>query len=136
MKKGFSRDISKSTISHWIKDTIRLCYQSANADILQLSRVKAHDVRALSASLAFRGGVPLDQILSACYWRSHGTFTSFYLKDVCWHNHNIFKLGSLVASQHVVSSKSFILPVSNNLYLAVYSSRTMYLLFASIYSLY
>ena len=106
MKKGFRKDISKSTVSHWIKDTIKTCYTLADNETLQVSRVKAHDVRALSASLAFKGGIPLEQILSACYWRSHNTFTNFYLKDVCWHNDNLFKLGPVVASQHVVSSKS------------------------------
>ena len=69
-----------------------------------MSRVKAHDVRALAASLAFKGGVSLDSILSACYWKCHGTFANFYLKDVCWQIDEVFKLGPLVAAQHVVSS--------------------------------
>ena len=105
LKKGHSKDIAKATISHWIKETVKLAYDSADSETLQVSRVKAHEVRAMASSLAFKGGIPLDQILSSCYWRSHGTFTSFYLKDLCWQNDNIFKLGPLVAAQHIVSSR-------------------------------
>ena len=36
------------------------------------------------ASKAFQSGVSLEQILSACHWKSHNTFTQFYLKDVAW----------------------------------------------------
>ena len=104
-KPGFKKDISRSTISHWLKKTVLSCYEMADQETLQVSRVKAHDVRALSASLAFKGGVSLDEILNCCFWKSHGTFTNFYLKDLCWHNDNIFKLGPIVAAQHVVSSK-------------------------------
>ena len=44
--------------------------------------VKAHDVRAFAASKAFYGGVSMDQIMQACHWKSHNTFTRFYLKDL------------------------------------------------------
>ena len=33
----------------------------------QVTQVRAHDVRAMAASLAFKGGVSLDQVLSSCY---------------------------------------------------------------------
>ena len=49
-KPGFSKDIARSAVSHWIKNTIKLCYEQADNQTLQLSRAKAHDVRALSAS--------------------------------------------------------------------------------------
>ena len=105
-KPGFDKDISRSTISHWLKKTILACYQAADDETLQLAQVKAHDVRAFAASLAFKGGIPLEEIMRACYWKSHGTFMNFYLKDVCWHNDQIFKLGPIVSAQHVISSKS------------------------------
>ena len=35
-----------------------------------------------------QGGVSLDQILSACSWKVHNTFTQFYLKDVAWADWN------------------------------------------------
>ena len=83
-KKGFDKDISPATISSWIKQTVILCYDLSDQEALTLHQDKAHDVRAFAASKAFQSGVSLEQILSACHWKSHNTFTQFYLKDVAW----------------------------------------------------
>ena len=83
-KKGFDKDISPATVSSWIKQTVILCYELSDQQALSLHQVKAHDVRAFAASKAFQSGISLDQILSACHWKSRNTFTQFYLKDVAW----------------------------------------------------
>ena len=70
LRAGASKDICKSTISGWIKRAIKICYEIADDETLKVAQVKAHDVRALSASLAFKGGISLDDILSSCYWRA------------------------------------------------------------------
>ena len=67
-----------------MKQTVILCYELSDQEAHTLHQVKAHDVRAFAASKAFQSGVSLDQILSACHWKSHNTFTQFYLKDVAW----------------------------------------------------
>ena len=103
-KNGFSGDIQRATISSWIKQTVILAYQESDLETQKLSRVKAHDVRSMAASLAFKGGVSLDQILGACFWKSHTTFTNFYLKDVSWKSKEgaEYSLGSVVSAQHIV----------------------------------
>ena len=100
-KKGFDKDISPATISSWIKQTVILCYELSDQEALTLHQVTAHDVRAFAASKAFQSGISLDQILSACHWKSHNTFTQFYLKDVAWADSELFHLGPVVAAQHV-----------------------------------
>ena len=100
-KKGFDKDISPATISSWIKQTVVLCYELSDQEALTLHQVKAHDVRAFAASKAFQSGFSLDQILSACHWKSHNTFTQFYLKDVAWADSELFHLGPVVAAQQV-----------------------------------
>ena len=94
-KKGFA------TISSWIKQTVILCYELSDQEALSLHQVKAHDVRAFAASKAFQSGISLDQILSACHWKSHNTFTQFYLKDDAWADSELFHLGPVVAAQQV-----------------------------------
>ena len=79
-KNGFSDDIQRSTISSWIKQTVMLAYLGSDLETQNLSKVKAHDVRSMAASLAFKGGVSLDQILVTCFWKSHTTFTSFFFE--------------------------------------------------------
>ena len=100
-KQGFDRDISPATISSWIKQTVVLCYDLSDQESLTLHQVKAHDVRAFAASKAFQGGISLDQILAACHWKSHDTFTQFYLKDVAWADKELFHLGPVVAAQQI-----------------------------------
>ena len=55
-----------------------------------------------SASKAFYGGVSLDQIMQACHWKAHNTFTNFYLKDLTWLDNNNMYLGPVVAAQQVL----------------------------------
>ena len=100
-KKGFDKDISPATISSWIKQTVILCYELSDHQAHTLHQVKAHDVRAFAASKAFQSGVSLDQILSACHWKSHNTFTQFYLKDLAWADSELFHLGPVVAAQQI-----------------------------------
>ena len=105
-KKGFDKDISPATISSWIKQTVILWYELSDQQAHTLHQVKAHDVRAFAASKAFQPGVSLDQILSACHWKSHNTFTQFYLKDVAWADAELYHLGPVVAAQQIHTQTS------------------------------
>ena len=98
-KKGFEKDICSSTISSWLKQAIQLCYSQAEDKTIEFHQVKAHNVRALVASRAFQGGTSVDQIMSACHWKSHNTFTSFYLKDLAFADREYLYLGPIVAAQ-------------------------------------
>ena len=51
--------------------------------------------------MTFQGGVPLDQILAACHWKSHNTFTQFCLKDLAWVDSDMYHLGPVVAAQQI-----------------------------------
>ena len=102
-KKGHTSDIRPATLSSWLKQTILLCYKQADQQALDLVQVKAHDIRAFAASKAFYGGVSVDQIMQACHWKAHNTFTNFYLKDFIWSdNDNNLYLGPVVAAQQVL----------------------------------
>ena len=68
---------SKDTISRWIVEAI-----SRSSSPPDARRPRAHDVRAVSTSMALFGGVPLEDILQAAAWRSSNTFISSYLKDI------------------------------------------------------
>ena len=102
-KKGHTSDIRPATLSSWLKQIILLCCKQADQEALDLVQVKAHDIRAFAASKAFYGGVSVDQIMQACHWKAHNTFTNFYLKDLTWSdNDNNMYLGPVVAAQQVL----------------------------------
>ena len=100
-KKGFNKDISPATISSWIKQTVILYYELSDQEAHTLHQVKVHDIRAFAAFKTFQSGVSLQQILSACHWKSHNTFTHIYLKDVVWADSELYHLGLVVAAQWI-----------------------------------
>ena len=100
--KGHTSEIKPATLS-WLKQTILLCYKQADQQALNLVQVKEHDIRAFTASKAFYSGVSVDQIMQACHWKAHNTFTNFYLKDLTWSdNDNNMYLGPVVVVQQVL----------------------------------
>ena len=103
-KQGHTKDIQCSTISSWIKNTIKFCYSKVDNADMDLLGVKAHDVRAFAASKAFYGGVSMDQIMQACHWKSHNTFTRLYLKDLAGQDQTegSYHLGAFIAAQQVM----------------------------------
>ena len=47
--------------------------------------------------------VLVDQIMQACHWKAHNTFTIFYLKDLTWSDNDTnMYLGPVVAAQQVL----------------------------------
>ena len=104
-RNSFQKDIVPATISSWIKQTVLLCYQLSDEEAQNLHQVRAHDVRPFGASKAFQRGVSLDQILSACHWKPHNTFTQFYLKDLAWADSELYHLGPVVAAQQIHEEK-------------------------------
>ena len=49
--EGFTRDISKATISSWLKQTILLGYEKSDSESQQLYQVKAYHVRSMALEL-------------------------------------------------------------------------------------
>ena len=97
-------ELAKSSLSRWIKDCITFCLQSCSTENAEFHHIRAHDVRALASTWCLRGGVPLHDIMNACTWRNHTTFTKFYLKDSSISNNKgSFRLGPVVAAQSIVS---------------------------------
>ena len=99
-KKGHSGDITLNTISSWIRKVILVAYEHATPEVKQVCKVKAHDVRGMAASWALVKHASLDSILAACSWKSHSTFTNYYLKDLTKMQGDLYKLGPVVAALH------------------------------------
>ena len=81
---------SPQTISKWIVNTIKTCYELEGK---QLQTVRAHSTRSLSSSWALYSGVAMDRILQAVDWSKDTTFVKFYLKDV---EHSVSDFASAV----------------------------------------
>ncbi len=80
-----SSGVCINTISSWMKQTILMAYKLAqtSSGTSQSIRPRGHEIRAFSANRwqALRN-VSITDILRSCRWKSVGTFTEFYLRDM------------------------------------------------------
>ena len=90
---GKSSDISKNTISGWIRSLLHLVYTNANKDAAALCGRTTHAIQSMASSLAFSGQVDLEDILSSCLWKSHTTFLTSISKTCLRLKGNCLLLG-------------------------------------------
>ena len=81
-RRGMVKDISRPTISSYIKDAILLAYSDTKEkDIKALPLVKAHSVRHVAMSLNALKFYNMDDILRAGAWTTPNVFLSHYVQD-------------------------------------------------------
>ena len=64
----------------WVAETIRLTYENSSQS--DLPKIKAHDVRGISASIAYYRNTPLKELCSLIGWKSSNVFVRHYLRDM------------------------------------------------------
>ena len=69
-------------------------------------KVKAHEVRAVATSLQLFNKVDLQAVMKTGRWFSGGTFTSFYMRDLCPQADSIWKTRPVVAAGEIVEISS------------------------------
>ena len=89
------------TNAHSVTAPAIILYRTAFCHLAGQVKVKAHDVRVFAAPKAFQSGISLEQIVSACHWKSHNTFTQLHLKDVVLADSELYHLGPVVAAQQI-----------------------------------
>ena len=63
----------------WVAETIRLTYENSSQS--DLPKIKAHDVRGISASIGFCRNTPLKELCGLIEWKSSNVFVRHYLRD-------------------------------------------------------
>ena len=64
----------------WVAETIRLTYE--NSFESDLPKIKAHDVRGISASIAYYRNTPLKELCGLIGWTSSNIFVRHHLRDM------------------------------------------------------
>ena len=100
---GKLNDIVPSTLSGWIKGVIQFAYNKGPTTSKTLYNVTPHTIRGMAASWALTSRAPMADIMTATSWRTHNTFTSFYLKDCTNIRPGMFMLGPVVAAGQISS---------------------------------
>ena len=92
------KELSASTISRWICTTIVDSHAAIQNSRNLSGSVKAHEVRVVATSLKLCNKVDLHSVMKAGRWSSSGTFTSFYLGDLCPQADSLQRAGPIVAA--------------------------------------
>ena len=89
-----SRPLSKNAVFFFLRDLI----SSAGASRPEVGRLRAHDIRSVSTSVAFHHNWSVSAVLESATWISSSVFTSFYLRDLQHEYDGLLSLGSFVAA--------------------------------------
>ena len=78
----FSLEIQLFTthFRRWVAETLRLTYENSSES--DLPKVRAHDVRVVTASIAYYRNTPLSELSDLIGWKSPNVFVRHYLKDM------------------------------------------------------
>ena len=98
------KKLSASTISRWICTTIVDSHAAIQNSRNLSGSVKAHEVRAVAISLQLLDKVDLHSVMKARRWSSGGTFTSFYLRDLCPQADILQRAGPIGAAGDIAGS--------------------------------
>ena len=96
------KELSAATVSRWLCTTIVDSHAAMHNSRILSGSVKAHEVRAVATSLQFFNKVDLQTVMKARRWSSGGTFTSFYLRDLCPQADSLRRAGPVVAAGDIV----------------------------------
>jgi hypothetical protein len=94
--------VEKMSLSVWIRSLIKMAYELSEGSDSSLITASTHEIRALATSLAFTQNCSLQSVMEAACWRSHSTFSDFYLRDLSLSHDNILALGPIVAGQTII----------------------------------
>ena len=100
------KELSASSISRWICTTIVDSHAAIQDSKNFSGSVKAHEVRAVATSLQLFNKVDLHSVMKAGRWSSGGTFTSFYLRDLCPQAESLQRAGPIVAAGDIIRISS------------------------------
>ena len=95
------KEISKNTVSFWLRKTISRAYQLSGRSVPD-PPPRARETCGNAPSLLFKKNFAVSRVLKAGTWRKHTTLTRHYLRDLAHWSLETFHLGPVVAAQALV----------------------------------
>ena len=94
---------SKNALTCLTKDLIREAHERLQPELLPILKVRTHELRGVSTSVAFKKNLSLQSVMEAAQWRCHSVFASHYLKDVELKYEDCRTLGPLLVAGTVIT---------------------------------
>ena len=96
------KELSGATISRWVCTTIVDSHAAMQNSKIFSGSVKAQEVKVVATLLQLFNKVNLQAVLKATRWSSGGTFTSFYLRELCPQADSLRRIGPVVAAGNII----------------------------------
>ena len=80
--RNFSKPLSKNAITLFLKKAIAHAYDNISPHLTKLTRINAHEIRAVATSLRFKYNLSQVALIKHAYWHSNTLFCSRYLQDI------------------------------------------------------
>ena len=94
---------SKNALTSMTKDVIREAHVALCPDLLPILKVKTHELRGVSTTMAFNKNLSLQAVMEAAQWRCNSVFASHYLKDIALTYEDCRTLGPLLVAVTVIT---------------------------------
>ena len=112
VNKRHESDITRATVSRWLKATIRNAYlalnhgeKSSQSAVNETKSFRAHEIRAWAATMASTS-TSMPEVLKAAYWRSSSVFVRHYLRDIALRSEDgRLRLPAMVAAQSSIPAR-------------------------------
>ena len=98
-----SNPASKNALTAMTKAVIREAHIQLCPDLLPVLKVKAHELRGVSTTLAFKRNLSLQAVMEAAQWRCQSVFASHYLKDISFDYQICRTLGPLLVAGALIT---------------------------------
>ena len=98
-----SNHASKNALTAMAKAVIREAHIHLCPDLLPVLKVKAHELRGVSTTLAFKRNLSLQAVMEAAQWRCQSVFASHYLKDISFDYEICRTLGPLLVAGALIT---------------------------------
>ena len=91
------KEIDKRAIAVHLRSAVIEAYKAAD---LPTPRANPHEIRAVSASMAYHCNVPVADIMRGCFWKSELVFANHYLRTISTQDlEGVARLGPQVFAQ-------------------------------------
>lgn len=97
-----SRPLSKNALAFFLREVISEAHVNCQDSDTGTLKVRAHEIRAVATSLAFRHNLSVQKIVNSTFWRCKSVFASHYLSELKTDFDNGSTLGPLVVTDTVV----------------------------------
>ena len=108
-----SKEIDRRALAVYLRSAVLDAYKAAGLD--PPARANPHEIRAVSATMAYHCNIAVADILKGCFWHSNEVFANHYLRDLSTEDlAGVSRLGPQVFAQQLARAPASLVHCGNS----------------------